>query len=51
MLCWKMDMSRCDFMSFSIVTPAAATIPVLTMVRRAAYTGKSAKEEEDERAN
>ena len=46
-----MDMSRCDFISFSIVTPAAATIPVLMIVKRAAYTGKSAKEDEDERAS
>ena len=46
-----MDMSRCDFISFSIVTPAAATIPVLIIVSTAADTGKSAKEAVDERAN
>lgn len=34
--CWKMDMSRWDFISFSIVTPAQATSALFIIVNRAA---------------
>ena len=36
MFCWKMDMSLWLFISFSMHTPAQATIAVLMMVKKAA---------------